>query len=459
MKQGLVGVLTTGSVLILGLLSFSGMLAVSPSLALAATSMGVAVLIEGEVYKQNIAQGLKRLFQPGLSRKRLEMRFKKDPSKVAVRLWFIHASWVIALAAGVTAVLVSLSEMTAALSFIGVTVSSLAFGAGLVPIAVLGGLGYAVMIHHTLAAMIEDDRVARAYRFLKKQMRRKVDTTTGLQEGVTGYALRLLGYGTLAGVVTTLGIFMTVATAGTWWGIVNNLPVQLGFIGLWLGRVTLPLFVLSQFAFGILNAMQSSIALLKLKWDQSNLKARFSHHFFPETFTSSNPFLFVARFIELPFRAVVFLAHMVSVGVTADRAFGLTPWITAVFNSVNDGLTDLHYFMPHEDEDECGHHHSDLPGVCLKVLFTLVPLYPLALLYEACVSSHFSMRQWKDQAAQIYGSHAGHDHFTHKDPDEPAMHACEMRTSNFVGSVGEGHQSTLSYEAEKTPPASGLVIA
>lgn len=56
-------ILMGGASLIVGLLSFSGMLALGPSLTIAGISFGLAVAFEGEVYYQNIKQALKKIFK------------------------------------------------------------------------------------------------------------------------------------------------------------------------------------------------------------------------------------------------------------------------------------------------------------------------------------------------------------------------------------------------------------
>jgi hypothetical protein len=62
-SRRIIGVLTSSGVIAtLGFLSFVGMLAISPYIAFAIGAFLVTALIEGEVYKQNIVNGLKKLF-------------------------------------------------------------------------------------------------------------------------------------------------------------------------------------------------------------------------------------------------------------------------------------------------------------------------------------------------------------------------------------------------------------
>lgn len=60
-KQSVVILLTLGSSLTLGLLSFGGFYAIYPSIALGLTSFALATLYEGEIYKSNISDALRKL--------------------------------------------------------------------------------------------------------------------------------------------------------------------------------------------------------------------------------------------------------------------------------------------------------------------------------------------------------------------------------------------------------------
>ena len=55
--------LTSGASLILGFLSFGGMLALSPLLPLAFAAFALSVAYEGEIYLQNIKGALNKLFK------------------------------------------------------------------------------------------------------------------------------------------------------------------------------------------------------------------------------------------------------------------------------------------------------------------------------------------------------------------------------------------------------------
>jgi len=66
-----VGVLTCGASLILGLLSFTGMIGLYPILGLAIASFGLSVAYEGEIYLQNIKGAYDKLFKTNYLERRL----------------------------------------------------------------------------------------------------------------------------------------------------------------------------------------------------------------------------------------------------------------------------------------------------------------------------------------------------------------------------------------------------
>jgi|GEM_PF-6352640 len=61
MKWGITGLLTTGAILAIGFLSYCGMLVIHPSIGLAWVAFALAGFIDGEVYLQNIKNGIENL--------------------------------------------------------------------------------------------------------------------------------------------------------------------------------------------------------------------------------------------------------------------------------------------------------------------------------------------------------------------------------------------------------------
>lgn len=77
-RQGTLILLTGGASLLIGFLSFTGMLAITPLLPVAFTSFLLSVAYEGEIYFQNIAGTLKKLFKPYFYEQQYARQFMHD---------------------------------------------------------------------------------------------------------------------------------------------------------------------------------------------------------------------------------------------------------------------------------------------------------------------------------------------------------------------------------------------
>lgn len=102
-------------------------------------------------------------------------------------------------------------------------------------------------------------------------------------------------------------------------------------------------------------------------------------------------------FIQLtyePLHHSLFVGHLVSAAVTADRVEGIPAFTSAVFGFLCDGVVDAHYFIPHQhdphdhgilslleehlDENTTHDHHNDFPTRVLKIVF-----YPIHVLADS----------------------------------------------------------------------------
>jgi len=96
-----------------------------------------------------------------------------------------------------------------------------------------------------------------------------------------------------------------------------------------------------------------------------------------------------------PLRVLLFLGHLVSISLTADRVPGIPQIVAMLIGMISEGFEDAHYFFDndheeeHEDHDtqsllkkqlgtEGGHHHGgeDIPTKLLKTI--TLPVYALA---------------------------------------------------------------------------------
>ncbi len=75
LRELLLYILTIGAGLLIGFLSFTGMLAITPVLSLAFLSFGLSIAYEGQIFYQNIDGALKKLFKSRYFEQQLAKKF------------------------------------------------------------------------------------------------------------------------------------------------------------------------------------------------------------------------------------------------------------------------------------------------------------------------------------------------------------------------------------------------
>ncbi len=60
----------------------------------------------------------------------------------------------------------------------------------------------------------------------------------------------------------------------------------------------------------------------------------------------------------MPLRILLFLGHLISIGVTADRVPGVPQFFSALLGIISEGFEDLHYFVSHDHHHEHEHEHN-----------------------------------------------------------------------------------------------------
>ena len=352
-------VLTLAVIIMLVLLSFSGAYLLLPSLPFAVASAVFAVLIEGEVYKQNIHSAFQRL------KKFLN---KDSGSKQKISHYF---SGLFGIVAGIPAGAVTYCGLMS----VGMTVSSLTLLSSSTPLlivcAVLAGLGNAFIIYHTLR-MIGEEQF-----FLAKSTQTSAPNNAlhKIKQLVLGFAfLGILG----------LACFTSYAMASTWWMSLIPLWSLSGITSVL--TLTLPCYVLAQFLFNVLNAWQTVKLMSHIHFECVDFKAIFFYQI-NGGWAHFNPIYALLKLIELPSVLVIFLLHMVSMGVSINRAQGVSADSATILTSLFDGIVDSHYFMPHQGFSNCvNEDHSHLMiGVLVKLILTVVGLYPISIVWQ-CIS-------------------------------------------------------------------------
>lgn len=479
-KKALIGVLTLGVIISIGLLSYCGMLAITPSIALAWVAFALAGLIDGEVYLQNITSGidnLKLLTKDGLSvliTQALDKQLRKEPDAKAGtfaqeyfalrkylvsfehkkltreqaenkrhaekrlqrmrkyfvtqilattpkendalftdirkqldamrrKLWYIRISVPICLAAGVGFGFATAAALDAAL--IGMTAALSVF---IWPLAIVACVGYAFLIYRTISDMISNETVRKWAKTFRNWFTRDKNEKPYI------YGLRVVGTAALLIFTIGVGILATLATAGTWWVAVKNgamlLPALIAAAN-YIRNILVPIASFTNLIFTIRNSLESVKNILKKlrnfhpieAWQQKR-KSLFKDENYLQIF---NPFRAIAKIISLPFMFVVFVGHLISVGLMGDRAPGLNYEATiasAAAGAISDGLVDYHYVADHQhgdtkDKKKLPKHHDHHHGLIAEWLlrFVLSPILLLAAVWDFTAARGFTSANPKER--------------------------------------------------------------
>ncbi len=486
----LTALFSLGAIALLGILSYSGMLYLTGNVIASLVSAGLAVLIEGEIYKRNILSGVSKFLEFGqfverdsyvnklkeLSDKfhdpksadcdnsgrtsllkdyyslrhykkklehakvrseeqekeleRCETRISEieeffirymndglDPnniieqrlskgldhylindkteilntlrSNISWEQMWLWLSTPFTVGGGIMAMLVAVAQLPEALVALNIAITPTLTMLAIWPLAFLGGIGLMLITYNTFVEVIHNKKWVKHWKVFNQNI--KEASTLGSVLHVVSMAL-----------ITGLAIFATIATASTWWiaaqtgvtlfPLLSTLTVRLQMILISVGAT---LFALGQIVFEYVNSLESHATITRgqsrkgLTKDQEQYLSKLStvRQFFAVPLLQAlndydswlrkplceriNPFTWIIKIIEYPFRLVIFIGHLISIGVTGDRLGNIHPAVTSTVGALQEGMTDLHYVW----SGKCGHHHYDFAGLFLDVL-----LSPLKLL-------------------------------------------------------------------------------
>jgi hypothetical protein len=258
----------------------------------------------------------------------------------------------------------------------------------ILPMAVIAGAAYALLTYNAATDMISNDTLRKWYYKMRNDLREKI-------------TFRKILIATSAVFLLVLAVALTLCTAGTWWTIAKNARPLFG----WMGKI--PGFVMgvinplvtgaSALIFNVQNTSETFEVIDGLLNTKGNLFQRLIENT-RKTYEQLrerenlwqifNPFRILLKLTITPLRILLFLGHLVSIGVTADRVPGIPEIISALLGIISEGFEDLHYFFEHhhhhghefgdllKEHLEPGHSHShsaDIPTRLLKAIFS--PLY------------------------------------------------------------------------------------
>ncbi|STX27601.1 Uncharacterised protein [Legionella beliardensis] len=290
----------------------------------------------------------------------------------------------------------------------------------IVPMAIVAGAAYAFLTYNAVTDMINNDTLRKWYTKLR-------DNFT--KENASKHIVRNVFLVITAVALLGLAVALTLCTAGTWWTVAKNARPLFN----WMSKI--PAFVMgiinpiitgvSALIFNLQNTSESLEMIDNLTRTKGNIFKKAAHSI-QESFEKLrerenwlqilNPARILLKLTITPLRIVLFLGHLISIGVTSDRVPGIPEIASAILGIISEGFEDAHYFFEqghdhhhhkhsHDDnyehtkellkeqlQHEEGHsHEADLPTKALKAIFA--PLYLLATLWDYAASHGNSSRK------------------------------------------------------------------
>lgn len=269
----------------------------------------------------------------------------------------------------------------------------------IVPMAMIAGVAYGLLVYNAMTDMIATEMVTKWINKLKNDFQDPKKFGRSLVMG-TGLVLMF-----------TLTLALSICTAGTWWTVARTSAPLFR----WMGKM--PAFIMfvlnplissiSTWAFNLENVSETLelfeswfkpesalYALPSVPKEESSAPEQIENRTWLEFLRSWNLPRMLIKIAFTPLRFLLFIGHLISIGVTADRLPGVSPAVSAGLGVANEAVEDYHYFdvfgkqqhaHKHDTKSlveerlgaQAGHsHESDLPTKFLTVLFS--PLYVLA---------------------------------------------------------------------------------
>ncbi len=279
------------------------------------------------------------------------------------------------------------------------------------PMAIIAGAAYGLLTFNAVTDMIRNDTIRKWYRRISDDLS-------------NDWGLRSVLMAVSATLLLGLAAALTICTAGTWWTVVKEARPLFA----WMGNM--PRFIM-----GVINPVITgfSAVIFNLQNTSESLElideaSRSNTSFFSRMWTSMqngfrwvqnnenwlqiiNPFRLLLKLTITPLRLLMFLGHLISIGVTSDRVPGVSQRLSALLGIICEGFEDATYFdfignSPETDSDndepvttekllqarlakkDDHSHTTDLPTRFIKLVFS--PVYFLAATWDFLASQRNS---------------------------------------------------------------------
>lgn len=276
----------------------------------------------------------------------------------------------------------------------------------ILPLAVVAGTAYGMMTFNAITDIINNDTVVKWYNKIREDLNK-------------GLTLRNVLIASTATFLVGLAVALTVCTAGTWWTVATNarplfewMKNMPSFI---MGVINPIITGLSAIFFNIQNSAESLEMVDEASRSNKNIFDE-TYNYFSKGYQHLcetenwlqiiNPFRLLLKLTITPLRVVLFLGHLLSIALTADRMPGVPQIVSMLIAIISEGFEDAHYFIGGDSHDEeeghdhqdfdnllkerlsehAGHDHdTDIPTWLLQTVAS--PIYALAALWDSTFST------------------------------------------------------------------------
>ena len=311
-------------------------------------------------------------------------------------VWFLRFFWLISILVGIVSGFVTAFAVQEAITVgLALSLSVTALSAIVWPVAIFAAIGATFLLYYAITDIVKNDAIAKACSKTLKLFKRSTE------ESIGAYLLRLLALSIVVMGITSLTVFATAASGGTCWIVMQKgikllapkLPI---FVAYCASTILIPINFATDLIYGFSTTVQTidnckgifqaifdiikhPIKAIKnfctnIETKLNNLKEKESWgQFF-------NPFRILAKLIISPLQSLVFIGHLISIGLTTDRFMNVPPPLVAGVCAVAEGLQDLsfltteegHNHAQHDHEEDDGHDHGNLLQLPLQILLSPV---------------------------------------------------------------------------------------
>ncbi|MDR3501951.1 MAG: hypothetical protein P4L79_05150 [Legionella sp.] len=217
----------------------------------------------------------------------------------------------------------------------------------IVPMAVVAGAAYGLLTYNTVTDLISNDTITKWFTRVHSHFKEE------------RFSLRNLFMASISALLVGLAIALTICTAGTWWTIATNARPLFD----WMSKM--PKFVmgginplitgLSALGFNIQNTGGTIEKLDESIYAEETDSSTNLYDSIKETWNDLwknknwlqvfNPFRIIKALTITPLRIMLFIGHLASIALTADRMPGIPQIWAALIAFISEGFEDAHYFI------------------------------------------------------------------------------------------------------------------